>query len=53
LTDERTEVGGGTIEWRYALEPDGTGTTVTESYAVVKPVNRLGWFIIDTLAEKG
>jgi len=47
---ERTEVGGGTIEWRYALEPEGGGTLVTESYTVLKPVNRLGWFIIDTLA---
>jgi hypothetical protein len=47
---ERTEVGGGTIEWRYTFEPDGTGTVVTESYRVVKPVSRLGWFIIDTLA---
>jgi Polyketide cyclase / dehydrase and lipid transport len=47
---ERTEVGGGTIEWRFALEADETGTRVTESYAVVKPVNALGWFIIDTLA---
>ena len=47
---ERTEVGGGTIEWRYTFEPDGTGTVVTESYTVLKPVNLLGWFIIDTLA---
>jgi hypothetical protein len=47
---ERTEVGGGTVEWRYVLEPDGNGTKVTESYKVVKPVNALGWFIIDTLA---
>ena len=47
---ERTEVGGGTIEWRYMFEPHGTGTLVTESYTVLKPVNMLGWFIIDTLA---
>lgn len=47
---ERTEVGGGTIEWRYLLEPQGTGTLVTESYTVLKKVNTLGWFIIDTLA---
>src|SRR3954467_2053293 len=26
---ERTEVGGGTIEWRYTLQPHGTGTLVT------------------------
>lgn len=47
---ERTEVGGGTVEWRYSFEPQGTGTLVTESYTVVKDLNLLGWFIIDTLA---
>jgi len=47
---ERTEIGGGTIEWRYTFEPDGTGTQVTESYTVIKPVNMFGWFIINTLA---
>jgi hypothetical protein len=47
---ERTEVGGGTIEWRYVFEPQGTGTLVTESYTVLKKVNAFGWFIIDTLA---
>lgn len=47
---ERTEVGGGTLEWRFSLRPQGSGTLVTESYTVLKPVNALGWFIIDTLA---
>jgi hypothetical protein len=47
---ERSEVGGGTIEWRYVFEPQGTGTLVTESYTVLKDVTMLGWFIIDTLA---
>jgi hypothetical protein len=47
---ERTEVGGGTFEWRYVFEPQGPGTLVTESYTVLKKVNALGWFIIDTLA---
>lgn len=47
---ERTEIGGGTIEWRYQFDPQGTGTLVTESYKVLKDVNALGWFIIDTLA---
>lgn len=46
---ERTEVGGGTVEWRYRFEPEGTGTRVTESYAVVKPLNAFGWFIIEGL----
>ena len=47
---ERTEVGGGTIEWRYEFTPQGEGTLVTESYTVLKKVNGFGWFIIDTLA---
>lgn len=47
---ERTEIGGGTIEWRYQFEAQGTGTLVIESYTVLKNVNALGWFIIDTLA---
>lgn len=46
---ERTEVGGGTVEWRYRFEPEGTGTRVTESYRVVKPLNAFGWFIIEGL----
>lgn len=47
----RTEPFGGTVEWRYELaaDPDGRGTTVTESYTVTKPVSRFGWFIIGTL----
>src|SRR5579875_643262 len=47
---ERSEVGGGTIEWRYTIEAEGSGCRVTESYKVLKPVNAFGWFIIDTLA---
>lgn len=34
----RTEKGGGTIRWRYRFEPDQTGTTVIESYEVVRAV---------------
>jgi len=45
----RTEIGGGTVEWRYRFVAEGTGTRVQESYLVTKPVNALGWFIIDTL----
>jgi Polyketide cyclase / dehydrase and lipid transport len=45
----RTEPFGGTVEWRYDFTPDGTGTLVTESYTVTKPVSRTGWFIIGTL----
>ena len=45
----RTEPFGGTVEWRYDLEPGGGGTTVTESYIVTKPVSAFGWFIIGGL----
>lgn len=47
----RTEPFGGTVEWRYRFVPDdsGTGTTVVESYAVTRPLGKVGWFVIDTL----
>ena len=37
----RTARLGGTIRWRYRLEPIQGGTTVVESYEVVRPVPRL------------
>ena len=45
----RTEKFAGTVEWSYRFEPDGGGTTVTESYDVTSPLTRIGWFIIGTL----
>jgi plastocyanin len=48
----RTEPFGGTVEWRYRFEPEGTGTRVTESYEVTKPLRLMGWFIIGTLYGK-
>ncbi|GAA1762864.1 SRPBCC family protein [Kocuria aegyptia] len=45
----RTEAFFGTIVWRYRFEPEGTGTRVTESYEVARPVGRVGWFVIGTL----
>jgi hypothetical protein len=45
----RTEPFAGTVEWRYRFEPEGTGTRITESYRVVKPLALFGWFIIGTL----
>ena len=45
----RTEPFGGTVEWRYRFEPEGTGTRVIESYQVIKPLALMGWFIIGTL----
>lgn len=47
----RTEPFAGTIVWRYRFEPEGTGTRVTESYEVARPVGRIGWFIIGTLGR--
>ena len=46
---ERTEPFGGTVEWRYSFTPDGAGTRVTESYRIVRPMGRVGWFIIGTV----
>ena len=31
------EVGDSGVTWRYTFEPDGTGTTVTESRAMTRP----------------
>ena len=45
----RTEPFAGTVQWRYRFEPEGTGTRVTESYEVTKPLRLMGWFIIGTL----
>ena len=45
----RTERLSGTLVWRYQLEPDGSGTRLTESYEVTRPISRLGWFIIGRL----
>ena len=45
----RTEKFAGTIQWRYLFTPDGTGTLVTESYEVTRPVTPFGWFIIGVL----
>lgn len=46
----RTEPLAGTVEWRYRFVPDDGGTRVTESYVVTRPITRLGWFGIGTLA---
>lgn len=45
----RTERFAGTVQWNYRFEPDESGTTVTESYEVTRPLSRVGWFIIGTL----
>jgi hypothetical protein len=43
----RTERFAGTVSWRYELEPVDGGTRVTESYEVVRPLRRVGWFVIE------
>lgn len=45
----RTEPFAGTVAWRYTFTPEGTGTRVTESYEVTRPLTIVGWFIIGTL----
>lgn len=45
----RTEPFAGTILWRHRFVPEGTGTRMSESYEVIKPLTVVGWFIIDTL----
>jgi hypothetical protein len=39
----RTEPIGGTLVWRYVFTPEGSGTRVTESYEVTKPIPLIGW----------
>lgn len=45
----RTEKAAGTVVWRYEFTPQGSGTRVTESYEVTRPVPLLGWFVIGVL----
>jgi len=45
----RTEKLAGTIVWRYLFTPEDSGTRVTESYEVTRPVSRFGWFVIGVL----
>lgn len=45
----RTEKFAGTVEWTYRFEPEGTGTRVTESYEVARPITPIGWFVIGGL----
>ena len=49
----RTEPFAGTIVWRYRFEPVEGGTRVVESYAVERPVTRLGWFVIERVFRAG
>jgi Polyketide cyclase / dehydrase and lipid transport len=49
LVFARTEPFAGTIQWRYVFTPEDGGTVVTESYAVVRPLTVVGWFVIGVL----
>lgn len=49
----RTERFAGTLVWRYRLRPEEGGTRVVESYEVVRPVSRIGWFVIERLFKAG
>jgi len=48
----RTELGGGTMLWRYQFQPEGTGTKVTESYEVIQPLTRFMWFVIERICGR-
>jgi hypothetical protein len=49
----RTEALAGTVVWRYRFDPVDGGTRVTESYEVVRPISRLGWFAIERIFRGG
>jgi hypothetical protein len=49
LAFSRTEKAAGTITWRYVFTPEGSGTRITESYEVTRPVTLFGWFVIGVL----
>ncbi|TFV62150.1 UNVERIFIED_ORG: SRPBCC family protein [Bacillus sp. AZ43] len=49
----RTEPFAGTIVWRYRFEPVDGGTRVTETYEVVRPITRIGWFVIEKVFRAG
>jgi hypothetical protein len=48
----RTEPFGGTVEWTYEFLPHSQGTEVVESYRALKPVSRIGWWIISAFSSK-
>jgi hypothetical protein len=49
----RTEPFVGTLAWRYRFEPVDGGTRITESYEVVRPISRFGWFLLDRVFRAG
>jgi hypothetical protein len=53
FTFARTEPLAGTVVWSYRMQPADGGTQVTESYAVERPITRLGWFVIERVFGGG
>ena len=49
----RTEPFMGTLVWRYRFEPADDGTRVVESYEVVRPITRFGWFVLEKVFHAG
>lgn len=49
----RTEPFAGTLLWRYRFEREDGGTRIVESYEVLRPVTRVGWFVIERLFKAG
>jgi ribosome-associated toxin RatA of RatAB toxin-antitoxin module len=49
----RTEPFMGTLVWRYRFQPVDDGTRVTESYEVVRPITRFGWFVLEKVFRAG
>lgn len=52
FTFTRTELGGGTMRWSYRLAPQGTGTRVTESYELERPMTAFMWFVIERVCGR-
>ena len=50
---ERSEPFAGTVAWRWTLQPVDGGTRVTIGYDVVRPITRLGWFVIERVFRSG
>ncbi len=48
----RTEVGGGTMLWRYQIAARGSGSDVTESYEVLRPLSAVMWFVIERVCGR-
>ena len=48
----RSELGGGTMLWRYQIAARGAGSEVTESYEVLRPLTPFMWFVIERVCGR-